>query len=92
MPTGVFARSATPLGSIIAPIRVVIRNSQSLLGLLNVTCSWVGLTALASATTPIALARDVVHFVLTLLIEKTASSAVNGSPLLNFAAPVRSNV
>jgi len=73
-------------------MRVVIRNSQSLLGVLSVTCSWLGVTALASATTFIAALSEMVQSVLTRLIEKTASSAVNGSPLLNFAFVVRSNV
>ncbi len=92
MPTGLVARASTPLGSIIAPMRVVIRNSQSLLGLLSVTCSWLGLTALASATTFIAALSEMVQSVLTRLIEKTASSAVNGSPLLNLAFGARSKV
>ena len=92
MPTGLVASASTPLGSIIAPIRVVIRNSQSLLGLLSVTCSWFGVTALASATTFMAALSEMVQSVFTRLIEKTASSAVNGSPLVNFAFGVRSNV
>jgi hypothetical protein len=73
-------------------MRVVIRNSQSLLGLLNVTCSWLGLTALASVTRFIAALSEMVQSDFTRLIEKTASSAVNGSPLLNFAFGARSKV
>ena len=49
VPTGLLARSATPFWVIIAPIRVDIRNSQSLLGLARVTCSWVGADRLRAA-------------------------------------------
>src|SRR2546425_841011 len=54
VPTGAVASALTPLAENIAPILVVIRNSQSLLGLDSVTCNCVGDGALASATTSIA--------------------------------------
>src|SRR5436190_7117559 len=93
VPTGLVASASTPFGSIMAPIRVVIRKSQSLLGVVSVTCSWFGLTALASATTFMAALSEMVQLpLLTLLIDHAAVSAVNWLPLLNFALVVRSKV
>ena len=63
-----------------------------MLGADRVTCSCVGLIALASVTTSMAALSEVVQSVLTRLIEKTASSAVKAAPLLNFALSVSSNV
>ena len=92
MPTVSVASLSTPDSENIAPMRVVIRKSQSLLGLLSVTSSFVGETALASATTSIALASDVVQSFFTRLIEKAASDASKASPLVNFAFGTSSKV
>ena len=92
VPIGSVARALTPLSEIIAPIRVVIRNSQSLLGLLSVTCNWVGESAFVSETTSIAAFSEVVQAVFTRLMLNTASDAVKGLSLVNFALSTRSNV
>jgi hypothetical protein len=92
VPIGSVASALTPLCENIAPIRVVIRNSQSLLGLLRVTCSCVGESAFASLTTSIAAFSEVVQAVLTRLMLNTASAAVNALSLVNFALSTRSNV
>ena len=92
VPIGWVASALTPVSENIAPIRVVIRNNQSLLGLLSVTCNCVGDSAFVPETTSIAAFSDVVHAVLTRLMLNTASDAVNGLSLVNFALSTRSNV
>jgi hypothetical protein len=92
VPIGAVASALTPVSENIAPIRVVIRKSQPLLGLDNVTCNCVGDNALASCTTSIAAFSEVVQADFTRLMLNTASAAVNGLPLVNFALSTRSNV
>jgi len=86
------ASASTPVFENIAPMRVVILYSQLLLGCVKVTWSFVGETALASFTTSIPAFREMVQSVFTRLMLKTASSAVNGAPLVNVAFETRSKV
>ena len=90
MPTGVFARSPTPDGSNIAPMRVVMRKSQLLLGWESVTRACVGDTTSTDCTTSIPLLSETVQSAdLTRSMLNFTSSAVNGRPLLN-VTPSRS--
>jgi hypothetical protein len=90
VPTGVLARSSTPDGSNIAPMRVVIRCSQLLLGWLSVTRAWVGDTTSTPDTTPMPLLSETVQASdRTRSMLNFTSSAVNASPLEN-VTPSRS--
>ncbi len=81
-----------PVRENIAPMRVVIRNSQELLGCSSVTWRVVGLVATAVSTTSIPALSEVVQSVLTRLMLNAASSAVNGASLLNLAPSCSLNV
>ena len=73
----------------IAPIRVVIANSQELLGCFRVTFSVVADTGSALATTFIPALSEVVQLDLTRSMLNAASCAVKGLPSLK-VTPSRS--